>query len=59
MPALEGSVSSQRVREMIRTGLLTQAGHVGPTFVLRRTDVERLAREGWPGRRPESNNPRA
>jgi hypothetical protein len=29
----------------------TAAGHVGQTIVLRRGDVERLARDGWLGRR--------
>jgi hypothetical protein len=48
-------VSSERVRQMIRSGLLNQAGHVGPTIVLRRSDVERLSRDGWPGRRSRAN----
>jgi len=40
---------------MVEEGLLSQAGRIGGAILLRRADVERLAHEGWPGRRARSD----
>jgi hypothetical protein len=45
-------VTQTHVHYLIRRyQLLTPAGETPRAILLRRTDVERLAREGWPGRR--------
>jgi Helix-turn-helix domain len=46
-----GFTSTARVRQLIEEGHLEEAGRAGRVILLRRADVERLAREGWPGRR--------
>jgi excisionase family DNA binding protein len=44
-------VTRARVVQLIHEGILPTAGVISGAYVLRRADVERLAREGWPGRR--------
>lgn len=44
-------ISSSAVRVLIRRGFIAEAGRTDGAIQLHRTDVERLAREGWPGRR--------
>jgi excisionase family DNA binding protein len=44
-------VSGARVHQLIDAGFLQVAGVAGKTKLLRRADVEWLARHGWPGRR--------
>ena len=51
-------VSGSRVRGLIGEGLLPEHGRLrtggAETILLRREEVERLARDGWPGRRAKS-----
>jgi hypothetical protein len=45
-------ISRQRLHKMVRVdGLLQPAVDLPRTMLFRRTDVKRLARDGWPGRR--------
>lgn len=44
-------ISRRRVQQLAAEGLLGEPGRVGSALLLHRADVERLAREGWPGRR--------
>jgi excisionase family DNA binding protein len=44
-------VSHVRVLQLIHEGVIPTAGKMGQSYVLERAVVERLAREGWPGRR--------
>jgi hypothetical protein len=43
--------SERRVHQMLAEGLVEEAGRAVQTILLRRADVEGLAREGWQGRR--------
>jgi excisionase family DNA binding protein len=45
-------VSGRRVRQFVADGTLREAGRAGTAILLHRSEVERLAKEGWPGRRP-------
>jgi excisionase family DNA binding protein len=51
MAARRLGITRQRVLQLIAEGHLEAAGRAGRVVLLRRADVERLAREGWPGRR--------
>lgn len=44
-------ISSSAVRVLIRRGFIVEAGRADGAIMLHRADVERLARDGWPGRR--------
>jgi excisionase family DNA binding protein len=44
-------VSERRVQQLIAEGRVQGAGRYGNTTLIPRPEVERLAREGWPGRR--------
>jgi hypothetical protein len=47
-------VSVAHVHNLVhRYGFLTPTTRVGQILLFRRADVERLAREGWPGRRQQ------
>jgi excisionase family DNA binding protein len=45
-------ISYRRVHQLVDAGFLPEAGRPARVLLLRRADVEWLAREGWPGRRP-------
>jgi excisionase family DNA binding protein len=45
-------LSTRRVQQLIASGFLERVGQAGHVILLQRADVERLAREGWPGRKP-------
>jgi excisionase family DNA binding protein len=49
-------VTRARVHQLIQQGTLPTAGFMGGAYVLHRSDVERLAKEGWPGRRPAAGS---
>ena len=61
--ALLLGVSGSRVRSLIADGHLAQHARLraggADMIILRREEVERLAREGWPGRRPRLRPPDA
>jgi hypothetical protein len=44
-------VTPSRVHQLIADGLLKEVTRAGRTVMLERAAVERLARDGWPGRR--------
>lgn len=44
-------ISSSAVRVLIRRGFIAEAGRADGAILLHRADVERLRRDGWPGRR--------
>ena len=46
-------VSQRRVQQLVEGGHLEKVTTIGRSMLLRRADVERLAEEGWPGRRPK------
>ncbi|MGD9696506.1 MAG: helix-turn-helix domain-containing protein [Thermoleophilia bacterium] len=43
--------SKRRVLQLVEVGLLPKAAEVGGAFIFQRADVEKLAGDGWPGRR--------
>ena len=43
-------VGRRRAHQLVVEGHLEVAGRAGRAVLLRRADVERLARKGWPGR---------
>jgi excisionase family DNA binding protein len=48
-------ISDVRVLQLIHEGVIPTVGKMGRSYVLDRATIARLAREGWPGRRPPPN----
>jgi hypothetical protein len=49
-------ISRRRVAQLAAEGYLRGATTISRTLVIPRAEVERLAREGWPGRRRVSGS---
>jgi excisionase family DNA binding protein len=45
-------VSDVRILQLIHQGVIPTAGKMGRSYVITRATVQRLERDGWPGRRP-------
>jgi len=50
-------ISTRWVYQLLADDTLHEAGRAGRTILLARADVERLATEGWAGRRRRSRGP--
>jgi hypothetical protein len=51
-------VSRQHVHQLVRKyGILSPVADTPRTMLFHRADIERLAREGWPGRRQRPAKP--
>jgi excisionase family DNA binding protein len=46
-------ISGRRAYQLLHDGILPSE-RIGSQIVIKRADVERLARDGWPGRRRRS-----